>query len=77
MSTEFNNKLVRIVKLLRRKVEKANSTYAGKEASFTYHGGFDHGYWRGRLAAYEDVADLMEIDIDTAEPHDDREQVHN
>ena len=36
------------------KIERMNQTHLGKESNFTYWGGFDMGYCKGKLSAIED-----------------------
>jgi hypothetical protein len=35
-------------------------THHGNETKFTYYGGFDYGYLRGKIAALESVLDMMQ-----------------
>lgn len=56
--------LLRKIDRLRKQAEKNNETYHGKEANFTFHGGFNSGYVSGRLSAFEDMADEFGVSID-------------
>jgi len=42
------------------KIERMNQTHLGKESNFTYWGGFDMGYCKGKLSVIEDVLDMLD-----------------
>lgn len=42
-----------------RRASEFRERYEGKEESFTFHGGWNQGYWEGRQAALEDAVDLI------------------
>ena len=48
----------------RQKVLDNAKKYDGREQEFTFYGGFSSGYDAGRLAAYEESADIFGIQID-------------
>jgi hypothetical protein len=60
-------------KVLLQNVKKSQGyqdNYNGKEEQHTFHGGWNLGYWEGRVSALEDILDIMgdmgmkpEIDI--------------
>lgn len=44
-----------------------NEKFHGNESKYTFHGGFNSGYFAGKLAALEDIADLLGIDLSDLE----------
>ena len=52
----------------RRKIEIMSSKYNGKERQFTFHGGFDYGYEKGRVSILEDQLDDLNADIEALKP---------
>ena len=62
--TEEKNKLYdKVNRVLYRnqcKAEYYSSKYEGKEEQHTFHGGWNLGYWEGRVSALEGVLDLLE-----------------
>lgn len=57
-------RLQHIVRRLREQVRRDDNKYSGNERNYTFHGGFTSGYNRGRLVAFENIADSFGIDID-------------
>jgi hypothetical protein len=52
---ELQKKLDRV----NRKIRKLEETHLGNENKFTYHGGFDMGYLKGKRAVLEDIIDSI------------------
>lgn len=49
----------RLSRLIEMK-DKLESEHSGKEEKFTYHGGFDLGYLKGKIAVLEEINDAFE-----------------
>ena len=60
MSTELYDKLNKALCRNQSKAEYYNSKYEGKEEQHTFHGGWNLGYWEGRVSVLEEVLDLLE-----------------
>lgn len=43
------------VEKLKKQIEDIDKRHKGQEQKLTYHAGFDNGYLKGKLAAYEDL----------------------
>jgi hypothetical protein len=58
MKTEIDRKIGRV----KNKLEELNAHHEklGGPMNLTYHGGYDKGYLEGKLAALEDIKDLLE-----------------
>lgn len=55
----------RKIQRLRNKTKLNDKQYRGNEQDYTFHGGFNSGYFEGKLCAYEEIADELGIDIDS------------
>jgi len=55
--------IIRRIKRLRIVVSDNKKKYDGHETDYTFHGGWNCGYYEGLLAALEDLAHSMEIEI--------------
>ena len=60
-----------VLNVLMRKLDRANAKLsaakkrvddAGGPTKFTYHGGWDVGYWSGRVSALEEAIDEVEVE---------------
>ena len=60
MNTELYDKVYRALARNQNKAEYYNSKYQGKEEQHTFHGGWNLGYWEGRVSALEDVMELLD-----------------
>ena len=60
MTKELQERLYAILKRNQRKSEYYERKYHGKEDKHTFHGGWNLGYWEGRVAAFEECLDLLE-----------------
>ena len=60
MNTELYDKLNKALYRNQGKAEYYNSKYGGKEGQHTFHGGWNLGYWEGRVSVLEEVLDLLE-----------------
>ena len=60
MNTELYDKLNKALCRNQSKAEYYNSKYEGKEEQHTFHGGWNLGYWEGRVSVLEEVLDLLE-----------------
>ena len=49
-----------ILKRNHRKSEYYEQKYHGKEDKHTFHGGWNLGYWEGRVTSFEECLDLLE-----------------
>lgn len=53
----------KIEKMLYRNTKKSDyyeQRYSGKEADHTFHGGWNLGYWEGRVSVLEEVLDILQ-----------------
>lgn len=53
-------RILKRLKRLRRMAKALKETHHGNETKFTYYGGFDYGYLRGKIAALESVLNMMQ-----------------
>ena len=53
-------RILKRLKRLRRMAKAMKAQHHGNETKFTYYGGFDYGYLRGKIAALESVLDMMQ-----------------
>lgn len=60
MTKELQQRLYMILKRNQRKSEYYEQKYQGKEDKHTFHGGWNLGYWEGRVTAFEECLDLLE-----------------
>lgn len=60
MTEELYNKLTKALQRNERKSDYYQDKYSGKEDGLTFHGGWNSGYWQGRVSALEEVLDLLE-----------------
>ena len=60
MSNELYDRLLRLHNRNVRKADYYKHKYKGKEDLHTFHGGWNLGYWEGRVSALEDALDLIE-----------------
>lgn len=54
---------IKVLKALQRnekKAERYSDAYEGKEKQHTFHGGWNLGYWEGRVSALEEILDMLE-----------------
>jgi hypothetical protein len=56
-------RLERRLKRLKEKKDEMESRHSGNEQKFTYHGGFDLGYLKGKIDEIENTIDELEEDI--------------
>lgn len=61
---KIKQELPRKILRLRQRTAENSKKFDGKEREFTFHGGFSSGYDVGKLAAYEEMADMLNIPID-------------
>lgn len=66
MNSEVRQKLLKILRRNQRKSEYYQQKYTGKESSHTFYGGWNLGYWEGRVTAFEELLDMLE-ECDCAE----------
>lgn len=57
---KLKSKLVKMLERNERKAVRLHSAYDGKESALTFHAGWRLGYWEGRVAAIEEMLDLLE-----------------
>lgn len=55
-------KLKRRLTRLRKQKDEMESRHKGNEEKYTYHGGFDLGYLKGKITEIEDIIDDLEED---------------
>lgn len=60
MARELQERLYTILNRNQRKSEYYEQKYQGKENKHTFHGGWNLGYWEGRVTAFEECLDLLE-----------------
>lgn len=60
MTKELQQRLYNILKRNQRKSEYYEQKYQGKEDKHTFYGGWNLGYWEGRVTAIEECLDLLE-----------------
>ena len=60
MAKELQERLYTVLKRNQRKSEYYEQKYHGKEEQHTFHGGWNLGYWEGRVTAFEECLDLLE-----------------
>ena len=60
MTKDLYVQIEKILERNERKAERYSQRYDGKEEQHTVHGGWNLGYWEGRVAALEDVLDILE-----------------
>lgn len=60
MTKELQKRLYQILERNQRKSEYYDNKYSGKEDKYTFHGGWNLGYWEGRVTAFEECLDLLE-----------------
>lgn len=58
--SELYNKVEKALQRNERKAERYSDTYEGKEEQHTFYGGWNLGYWEGRVSALEDILDMLE-----------------
>jgi len=56
----FKDYLKRRIKRNKEKALQDDLKYENKEMEFTFWGGFQSGYTRGRISAFEDILDEIE-----------------
>lgn len=59
----YVNNLLRRLKRLNERKDIMESKHSGNEQSYTYHGGFNLGYLKGRITEIEDTIDDI-IDLE-------------
>ena len=57
---DLYNKVEKALQRNERKAERYSSQYEGKEEQHTFHGGWNLGYWEGRVSALEEILDMLE-----------------
>lgn len=60
MTKDLYVQIEKILERNERKAERYSCEYKGKEEQHTFHGGWNLGYWEGRVSAIEDVLDILE-----------------
>lgn len=60
MTKKLQERLHHALKRNQHKSEYYDNKYSGKEDRHTFHGGWNLGYWEGRVAAFEECLDLLE-----------------
>jgi hypothetical protein len=60
--TDLYNKVEKALQRNERKAERYSSQYEGKEKQHTFHGGWNLGYWEGRVSALEEILDMLEYE---------------
>ncbi len=60
MNKELHGKLNKMLLRNQRKSEYYERKYKDKEDSHTFHGGWNLGYWEGRVSAIEELLDLLD-----------------
>lgn len=58
--SELYIKIMKALQRNERKAERYSSQYEGKETQHTFHGGWNLGYWEGRVSALEEILDMLE-----------------
>ena len=56
-------RLERRLKRLKERKDEMEIRHSGNEQKFTYHGGFDLGYLKGKIDEIENTIDELEEDI--------------
>jgi len=64
---KIESTIKRKIKRAKEIADKNHKKFSGNEQKYTYHGGFSSGYFLGKLAALEDIADMLEIDFSDLE----------
>lgn len=61
MSQQINiNKLIRRLDRLKKQKEELESKHLGNELKYTYWGGYELGYIKGKIAEIEDILDELD-----------------
>lgn len=58
--TDLYNKVEKALQRNERKAQRYSDEYEGKEEQHTFHGGWNLGYWEGRVSALEEILDMLE-----------------
>lgn len=58
--SDLYNKVEKVLQRNERKAQRYSSQYEGKEEQHTFHGGWNLGYWQGRVSALEEILDMLE-----------------
>ena len=58
--SDLYNKIEKALQRNERKAERYSDAYEGKEEQHTFHGGWNLGYWEGRVSALEGILDMLE-----------------
>lgn len=58
--SELYNKVEKALQRNERKAGRYSSQYEGKEEQHTFHGGWNLGYWEGRVSVLEEILDMLE-----------------
>lgn len=70
MTDKVNRHVKRKLRRAREICERNKVKYDGKERDFTFHGGFDSGYYKGIVSTLEDIADALGIDLNEFDSKD-------
>jgi hypothetical protein len=60
MKDELLNRLKYRLERLNKQKNELESKHKGNEQNYTYHGGFDLGYLKGKISEIEDFIDDLE-----------------
>lgn len=60
MTKDLYVQIEKILERNERKAKRYSQEYKGREEQHTFHGGWNLGYWEGRVSAIEDVLDILE-----------------